>query len=200
HPFPAAIDDSLTAWQALISRHPGPPPCVAGESAGGNLALLLCQRLRDLGLTRPGRAWLLSPWLDIALASEDHGPDFQEDLMLGPDAPAARDWVRLRFSAAYAPGLQLDDPSLSPVNGRLDGLPPLFVQAGSNEIFAADSLRLQQRASAVGSDVTLEVWRGMPHAFAFFTPWLPEGRSALRRAGHWLRHAQPAAHDAISPL
>jgi len=200
HPFPAAIDDCLTAWQTLSARAGNQRLCVAGESAGGNLALLLCQRIRDLGLARPERAWLLSPWLDIALGSDDPGPDFREDLMLGADPVAARDWVRQRFSAAYAPGMALDDPALSPVHGRLDDLPPLFVQAGSDEIFAADSLLLRQRADAAGADMTLEVWRGMPHAFAFFTPWLPEARSAVRRAGHWLRHGQPAPHDTFSPL
>ncbi len=192
HAFPAAIEDALAAWQAVSAHQDSKHIHIGGESAGGNLALLLCQHIRDRGLRRPERAYLLSPWLDLGLASEDPGPDFREDLMIGRDPVSARAWVREVFAGAYAPGQRLDNPALSPVYGRLDDLPPLLVQAGSNEIFAADCLLLRRLGETAGADIHLEIWKGMPHAFAFFGPWLPEANAATRRAGTWLAQAEAA--------
>jgi acetyl esterase/lipase len=150
---------------------------VAGDSAGGGLALAASLCLRDRGL-RPSRIILLSPWLDARTDQPEQPGLERRDAMLAV--------VGLREAArTYAIGLPLDDPRISPLNGELRGLPPITVFTGSHDILNPDSRRLRERCSETGVSCELVEAPGMPHVYALMPT--PEGRGARRRLVELLR-------------
>lgn len=189
HVFPAARDDVMTVWQTLRLHHDVAHIAVAGESAGGNLALGLCVQLRDSEQPLPKRLYLMSPWLDLGLSSPQLSAHFQHDAFCG-HPEHARDWIRQQFTRHYLGERTASDPAVSPVFADQHGLPPIYVQAAGNEIFNGDSLLLARRCQEAGTACNLEIWTGLFHAFALFAPLLPEANSALRRAAYWLHHGR----------
>jgi acetyl esterase/lipase len=155
HPFPAATDDCFAAWNWMLSKGFDPARIVfAGDSAGGNLALVTAMRARDEGLPLPAAMVLMSPVLDLTFS----GPSFARNDGIDPmfraeTASRIQDW--------YAPGLDLADPRISPLFGRTDGLPPTQIHVGSSEILLDDTLRYA--AKSPGS--LAAVWHAMPHVF-----------------------------------
>ena len=179
HPFPAALDDVVLAWKVFLKRHGDGELLLAGDSAGGNLALALCVIARDQGLTLPEKVYLQSPWLDLTLSSSTHERFDHRDPFLGT-------WYLERhFARHYAKDTSRTDPLLSPLYADLHGLPPFLVQVGSREILLDDSRRFVKKAKDVGVDATLEVWRGLWHAWPQ-VPFVPESTTARRQAAHWL--------------
>jgi epsilon-lactone hydrolase len=181
HPFPAAVDDALAAWRALLAE--GVPPhriVIAGDSAGGGLALALLLAARDAGLPLPAAALLLSPWADLACDSPSMTTRAAAD-------PALRREGLLAMAAHYLRGLSPTNPLASPLHADLTGLPPLLVQVGTAEILLDDSLRLAARAAQADVSLTLAVWPQMVHVWHFFAFMLPEGQAALAEAGQFLR-------------
>ena len=171
HPFPAALDDALAAYGWLRERG---PVAVAGDSAGGGLALALCLRLRERGEQLPERLALISPWADLSLTRTTQVDD--------PSLDAAR----LRVAAeGYAAGRPLSDPLLSPVHADLSGLPPVLVEVGSGEILLADSTRLVDALQQAGVDVELVVGEDLPHVFQVFAT-TPEAVASTDRLGRFL--------------
>jgi monoterpene epsilon-lactone hydrolase len=150
---------------------------VAGDSAGGGLALAVSLDLRDRGL-RPARIILLSPWLDARTNQPEQPALERRDAMLA--AAGLREAAR-----TYACGLPLDDPRVSPLNGRLAGLPPIIVFTGTHDILNPDSHRLQERCSESGVSCKLVEAAGMPHVYPLMPT--PEGRAARRRLFEFLR-------------
>ncbi len=176
HPHPAAVDDALTTLRWLRER--GRSVAVAGDSAGGGLALALAQRLRDAGEPQPAGIALLSPWTDLTLS----GPSVTEVL----DDPTL-DAERLRGAGlSYAGSADPTGPELSPAHADLTGLPPLHVEVGSGEILLSDSTSLAEAARAAGVDVTLEVGTDLPHVFQVFAT-TPEAVASTDRIGAFLR-------------
>ncbi|HET6471451.1 MAG TPA: alpha/beta hydrolase [Pseudomonadales bacterium] len=174
HVYPAAPDDALLAYRALLARAIDPASLViAGDSAGGNLALVTLLRARDRGLPLPAAGVLLSPWTDLTGSGASMRTNERRDPML----PAHRvdDAARM-----YAPHHEPADPDLSPLFADFTGLPPLSIHVGSTEILLDDSRRLEKRARAHGVDATVRVWHRMPHVFPMFADFIPEGRRALR--------------------
>jgi len=178
HPYPAAVDDAVTALHWL--RAQGRRVVLAGDSAGGGLALALAQRLRDAGEEQPAAIALLSPWTDL--------------LLTGPSVSAVEDdptldAERLRGAGlSYAGSADPTGPELSPVNADLTGLPPLHVEVGTGEILMSDSIRLVDVAAAAGNAVTLELGEDLPHVFQVFAN-TPEAVASTDRIGAFLRRS-----------
>jgi acetyl esterase/lipase len=185
HRFPAALDDAVAAYRALIaSGTPSWRIVVAGDSAGGGLTLALLLALRDAGDALPAAAVLFSPWTDLAATGASIvGNDEADPLFHGA-------WVA-RQAMHYLGPTPATNPLASPVHGDLTGLPPLLIQVGDCEVLLDDSRRVTENAKHAGVPVTLRVWHAVTHGWQIFAPILPEGRDALREAAGFIKAALP---------
>ncbi len=154
-------------------------PALAGDSAGGGLAVALLLAARDAGLPLPAAAYLMSPWVDLTLSGESLRTKEADDPIF--DAADIAEFAS-RYLAAQEPA----HPYASPLLADLRGLPPLLIQAGSHEVLLDDATRLAARAAAAHVDVTLEVVARAPHVFQHFAGRLDEADEALDRAGRFL--------------
>ena len=190
HPFPAALDDVCAAWRAL-RRAADADACltVAGDSAGGNLALALMLVLRDAGERLPEAAALFSPGTDLTGGS----PSLDENVGRDPLFDrAAIDHV----VATYLAGADPNQPLASPLLADLRGLPPLLIHVGADELMRDDSVRLAEKARAAGIAVELKVWPVVPHVWQMMIH-LPEARRSVAAAVRFLREASAADDAAI---
>ena len=189
HPFPAALDDALAVYRALLAQGiPAQRLLLGGDSAGGNLALGTAQAIRSHSLPLPAALVLFSPWLDLTGHSPSRRTHAASDVMLSQQ-------VLDEAAALYAPGLAGDDARLSPLFGELAGLPPCLLVASSAEILIDDARRLQQKMLAAGGQLELLEWANMPHAFPVMARHLPEGRAALDQTARFVR--QRLAQDGV---
>jgi epsilon-lactone hydrolase len=180
HPYPAAVDDALTAYQALLDGGTDPSDIAfAGESAGGGLAIATLVNARDHGLPRPAAAYVMSPYADLTLAGTTMATKRDADPLLSPDSLQAR---VADYTAGHDPALGL----ISPIFADLSGLPPLIIQGGSHEVLLDDALRLARQAATADVQVTLDITPGVPHVFQAYYPILDEAATALDRAGQLL--------------
>lgn len=182
YPFPAALEDCLAAYQWLLRQGTDPSRLVvAGDSAGGGLAVALLLKLRELQLPLPRLAVLISPWVD--LTCEGNG-SLQRN--------AAYDWitaeVSYKMARHYVPTGDLKDPLVSPLFADLRGLPPLYIQGGQKEILHDQIHAFATRARADGVEVNLEMFPGMVHEFQAFDRYTPQSRKALTRIGRVIEH------------
>jgi epsilon-lactone hydrolase len=175
HPFPAARDDALAAYEWLLAR--GGPVAVAGESAGAGLALSLLLTLKERGLPQPRAAALLCPAVDLTWTVAGDAP--------AQDIGAASERLRKRFTEPYLAGHPIDDPIVSPLSADLAGLPPLLIQAATGDTLLAHAHRLSEHARACGVDAHLELYPTATHGFQFFWSFLPEANDAIRRAARF---------------
>ena len=181
HPYPAAVDDARAAYEALLAQGMAPGQIVlAGESAGGGLAVAALLAARDAGLPMPSCAFLLSPYADLTLSGETLVERQSLDPILTPEG------LRVR-APEYVAGADASDPLISPIFGDLSGLPPLLIQVGSHEILLSDALRLSARAATSDVAVTLDVTPGVPHVFQGFAGLLDEAAAALDRASDFVK-------------
>jgi epsilon-lactone hydrolase len=160
HPFPAAIDDALAAYQGLVASGAG-QIVVAGDSAGGGLTLALMSILaagRAKGMVQPVAAAVMSPWTDLALT----GTSFQTRAEADPIF--TRDVLR-SFAEMYLQGQDAMHPEASPLYAPLRNLPPIRIDVGDEEVLLADAVRYADKARAAGGEISLCVWEGMPHVF-----------------------------------
>ena len=161
-PFPAAVEDARRAWDSLMYLGYGARDVVlAGDSAGGNLALVLCHQLKQAGRQLPGRLVLMSPWTDMTAS----GLSYTQRAELDPTITL--DYIHA-VRKVYAGGQDLTSPLLSPLFGDFAGFPPTLIQVGSNEILFSDSLRLRERMTAANVYCRLEEWSDMWHVFQMF--------------------------------
>jgi monoterpene epsilon-lactone hydrolase len=183
HPYPAAVEDARAAYEGLLAQGIAPEQiALAGESAGGGLAVALLLALRDAGVPLPSCAYLMSPYVDLTLSGESLAGKRELDPLLTPDGLAAR-------VPDYVGGADAADPLISPIFGDLSGLPPLLIQVGSHEVLLSDALRLAARAAIADVPVSLEVTPGVPHVFQAYAGLIDEAAAALDRAADFL-HAQ----------
>lgn len=181
HPHPAAVDDARATYEGLLAQGVDAGQiALAGESAGGGLAVATLLALRDAGTPLPSSAFLMSPYADLTLSGETLLKNQAIDPILTPEG------LRLRVPDYVGPA-DASDPQISPVFGDLSGLPPLLIQVGSHEILLSDALRLAGRAAIDEVPVTLEVTPGVPHVFQGFAAVLDEGDAALDRASTFLK-------------
>jgi epsilon-lactone hydrolase len=180
HPYPAALEDVLAVYRALLREGTSPDQLVlGGDSAGGGLAVALMLRLRDEGEPLPRAAFLLSPWVDLSL-SIDALEGLAPHDYLGPHRVVGN-------ARAYAGMRALTDPLISPIYADLSDLPPLLVQTGEWELLHEQNRRFVARARGYGVEVEHEVEPGMLHAFTCFAGVLPQGRAALASIGAFVR-------------
>ena len=180
HPYPAAVDDALAAYEALL--HDGIAPAdiaFAGESAGGGLAIATLVNARDHGLPLPAAAYVMSPYADLTLAGTTMETRREVDPLL------SRELLQSRIPD-YTAGQDAALCLISPIFADLSGLPPLIIQAGSHEVLLDDAVRLAGQAASADVQVTLDITPGVPHVFQAYSPMLDEAGAALDRAGRLL--------------
>jgi acetyl esterase/lipase len=177
HPYPAAFDDVLAAWKYLKELRRDVPVFVAGDSAGGGLSLSLLVRLRDLGLSMPNGAFVLSPWTDLTISGASVDGNRGKDLWF------TRKHLEI-WASYYAGRADRRSPYLSPVFAHLSGLPPLLLLVGEDELLLDDTLRVRDATTSAGTDVRVLIGKGMQHDWPLTLPWLDESRlawDAMRR-------------------
>ena len=182
HPFPAALEDSISAYEWLISSEGYNPKnlIIAGDSAGGGLTLATLVKLRDQGIPLPAAAVCLSPWTDLALTGESMKLKLHEDPFVSPDG--------LMFDAVlYLGKTDPKNPYASPLYADFNGLPPLCIQVGSAEILLDDATRFAKRAKEAGVEVQLDIWEDMIHVFQAFAVMAPEGIDGIDKIGEFIK-------------
>jgi epsilon-lactone hydrolase len=181
NPFPAAVDDVVAAYRGLLTQcSPMQRIFVAGDSAGGGLALSLLLALRAASTELPSAALLFSPWTDLAATGDSVRTNSARCAMFdGNDiAPTAR---------FYLGDTDPRNPLASPLYADLAGLPPLLIHVGSDEVLRDDSTRLAERGRAAGVPVKLKVWPVVPHAWQLAPHKIPEARQSLRESAAFLQ-------------
>jgi epsilon-lactone hydrolase len=177
HPFPAAVEDALSAYLWLAEQR---PVVLAGDSAGAGLVFSLLSTLRGRDLPPPAGAVCLCPGYDLTGAAELVSGDPETLTMLR------------RGAGAYLAGHAADDPVVDPLSADLTGTPPLLIQAGTGDFALPQARALADRAAAHGVDVRLELYPADTHVFHVFWSFLPEAADALARAGEFIREALAA--------
>jgi monoterpene epsilon-lactone hydrolase len=180
HPYPAAVDDALAAYEALLQNGIAPSDIAfAGESAGGGLAVATLVNARDHGLPLPAAAFVMSPYVDLTLAGTTMETRREVDPLL------SRELLQPRVTD-YTSGQDAALGLISPLFADLSGLPPLIIQAGTHEVLLDDAVRLAGQAVTADVAVTLDITPGVPHVFQAYHPMLDEATAALDRAGQLL--------------
>jgi acetyl esterase/lipase len=180
HPYPAAVDDALAAYEALLHNGTAPSEIAfAGESAGGGLAIATLVNARDHGLPLPAAAFVMSPYADLTLAGETMDTKREVDPLLTQDALHAR-------VTDYTSGQDAALGLISPIFAELAGLPPVIIQAGTHEVLLDDAVRLARQAATADVEVILDITPGVPHVFQAYYPILDEAGAALDRAAQFL--------------
>jgi epsilon-lactone hydrolase len=181
HPFPAAIDDVLATWRwlrtdpDLVARS----MAVAGDSAGGGLAVSLLVATRDAGQELPAAAVLMSPTVDLTSSGASMTERADRD-------PISTPTMLRQFASDYLAGADPKTPLASPLFASLSGLPPLLIQVGTADVLLSDSERLAAAATEAGGDVTLQIGEGLPHVYQLLLG-TPEAAQAIEQAGTFLR-------------
>jgi acetyl esterase/lipase len=179
-PYPAAVEDALAAYEALLRSGTAPSDIAfAGESAGGGLAIATLVNARDHGLPRPAAAFVMSPYADLTLSGATMETKRAADPLLSRENLQAR---VTDYTSGHDAALGL----ISPIFADLTGLPPLIIQAGTHEVLLDDAVRLAQQAATADVQVTLDITPGVPHVFQAYHPILDEAATALDRAGQLL--------------
>jgi acetyl esterase/lipase len=185
HVFPAAIDDCVAAYRAIIADVDPSLVTIAGDSAGGGATLATLGALKAAGDPLPGAVYVLSPWTDLTASGEsivtrvDHDPMFDGDGLI-------------EAATIYAGTTPLDHPGVSPLFADPTGYPPTLIQTGMDEILLSDSTRLAQRYAAAGVDVRLDLRDGLWHVYPILAGYMPEATEALVRAAVFIREKTPA--------
>ncbi len=181
HPYPAAVEDSKAAYRWLLKKGYEPSQIVvAGDSAGGGLAVAICVALRDEGVKLPAAIVSLSPWIDMEAIGESMTTNAEID-------PNVQRDPLIEMAKVYLGGADLRTPLANPLYADLKGLPPILIQVGKRETLLDDSTRLAEVAKKAGVEVILEPWEDMIHVWHRYAYILPEGREAIKRVGDFIR-------------
>ncbi len=180
HPFPAALEDALACYRWLlrqgIAAH---EVALAGDSAGGGLALAALLALKSGKEPLPAAAACLAPWTDLAGTGASVLSNSETDAWVYGEAVVLG--ARL-----YLGNTSATHPLASPLYGDLSGLPPLLIHASESELLRDDALRLADKARSAGVKVRLRMWRGLPHVWQAFVPFIPEARESLEEIAAFL--------------
>lgn len=191
HRFPAAPEDALAAYRALLAEHDG-PLVLGGDSAGGGLAFALLHLILAAGLPAPACLVAFSPWTDLTLGGASLVTLQAEDPLL----PARR---LAEVRDLYLAGGDARDPRASPVHGRFAGAAPVLIQASAGEILRDDAVAMAARLRADGVAVSLELWPEVPHVWQFYAGLLPEADAALDQAAAFVLSAVRSGQAAAAP-
>ncbi len=180
HPYPAALVDAFSTYKWLLDRgiH-SHQIIVTGDSAGGGLTIALLIALRERRQPIPAAAVVLSPWTDLSASGESWQENAELDYLIHG--------AKLKEAARiYLKDADPQAPLASPAHANLEGLPPLLIQVGSEEVLLSDSINLAENAHLSGVDVTLDIWEGMQHVWQFAASFVPEGRQAIGKIGEFI--------------
>lgn len=185
HPYPEGLMDVLAVYRGLLARGVAPAHIViAGESAGGNLALALGHALKERGEPEPAGIACTSPWADLACTGASLAAHRELDMMVPVDAmPVA--------ARMYAGDHDLRTPTISPLYGDFHGFPALLIHVSSTEVLYDDARRVVNAAHAAGVPAELRVWPHLPHAFPAFADILPEARAAVAEIADFVARVVP---------
>lgn len=181
HPYPAGLEDAFTACRYLLDQGILPEKlCIAGDSAGGGLALSLLLRLRMEHLPMPGCAVFLSPWIDLECRGKSMTENQADDPMLSKEL--------LQKTVGVYTDQDPSDPLISPLNADFTGLPPMLVHAGENEVLLDDAVRLAEKARYYGIKAESEIYGGMFHVFQYFARYLDKAKESIREIGTFIQN------------
>jgi len=185
HVYPAAVDDCVAAYRAIISDIDPSLVTIAGDSAGGGATLATLGALQAAGDPMPGAVYLLSPWADLTASGESVVTRAPFDPMFDGDG-------LIELATTYAGDTPLDHPGVSPLFADPTGYPPTLIQTGMDEILLSDSTRLAERYEAAGVDVRLDLRDDLWHVYPVLAGYMPEATDALVRAAVFIREKTPA--------
>ncbi|MAF38025.1 MAG: alpha/beta hydrolase [Chloroflexi bacterium] len=179
-PFPAPVEDSVSAYRWLQAQGISPHKiAIGGDSAGGGLVVAALVALRSVGEPMPAAGVCISAWTDM----ESTGTSMATNAEADPSVSKER---LLKIAKVYLGGKDPRAPLASPIHADLTGLPPLLLQVGSIEVLLDDSTMLKSRAKEAGVSVEMEVWEDMPHVWHHYAPILPEARKAIGKIGEFV--------------
>jgi monoterpene epsilon-lactone hydrolase len=181
YPYPAALEDAVTAYRWLLKNGYSPDKIViAGDSAGGGLTIATLLVLRDSGIPLPSAAVCLSPWANLEEPEESMSTGVGTDPFVSPD------WLE-SMAHNYVADCDPHLPLISPVHADFRGLPPILIQVGSDETLLSDSTRLAGQGRKAGVKVTLDVWENMWHVWHMFAAIMPEAKRAVNEVGEFVK-------------
>jgi acetyl esterase/lipase len=181
NPFPAALNDAVTVYCWMLENGISPSDIVfSGDSAGGGLLLATLLALKERSLPLPAGAIALSPWTDLKNTGESLKTNVKVDTLTW-----AESWTV--FSKYYAAGSDAENPLISPLYGDLQGLPPMKIYAGEDELLRDDSVRFAQRAKQAGVEVSLKIGKGLFHCYPVCSPLFPEAKSAMEEICNFIK-------------
>lgn len=180
HPFPAALDDAFEAYQWLLQNNPTGKIILAGDSAGGGLALALTLKLLQSKAPLPICHVLFAPWVDLTCTNQ------QIDILAQKDAVLSKEVLQSSAAMYLETKADAQDPFASPLFGKFHNCPPVFMQVGSYDVLLGDALALEKALKSFGVETNLSVWQKMPHIWQFFAGKLPEATKALKEAGDFV--------------
>ncbi|MCB2356747.1 alpha/beta hydrolase [Clostridium estertheticum] len=182
NPFPAALDDAVTAYSWLLSQGVSSKDIIIiGESAGGGLAVSLMLHLRDNGISLPSGAVLLSPWTDLA----ETGDSFRTCAETDPYYNS-KSYDR-KTAKMYSYNEDLSNPLISPLYANLQNLPKILIHVGTNDVLFNDSTRIEESLKNAGVEVKLKIWHDMWHVWHVFGERLPEAKQAIDEIGVFIK-------------
>ncbi len=183
HPYPAALEDAAAAYRWLIGEKKYAPEkiIIAGDSAGGGLALALTMYLRDHEMPMPAGLIVMSPWADLTCSGETYTTNYTRDPQFGNTKD------NMLYNSSYIGEADPADPYLSPVFGDYRGFPPILMQVGSEEVMLSDTLTVAAKIRAVHGKLRLSVYDGMFHVFQMALRLIPESREAWAEVGRFLK-------------
>ena len=181
HPFPAAVEDTVSGYRYLLSRGIRPGRiAIAGDSAGGGLVVAAMLAIREAGLPQPACGWCISPWVDMEGVGETMSTKAEAD-------PMVQRAGLLEMAGLYLGGADPRSPLAAPIYADLRGLAPLLIQVGAAETLLDDAIRLAKVAGAADVRVDLQVWPEMVHVWHLFHPELEAGLRAIEQGGGYVR-------------
>ena len=181
HPYPAALEDAVASYQWLLDKgYYGEQIIVAGDSAGGGLAMCLCMYLKDHHMPMPGGIVAMSPWTDLTASGESYETNFDKDPLFGNTKES------MIYVNDYAGEHDKMDCYISPLFGDFRGFPPMLIQVGSLEMLLSDSVSVAAKAREQGIRVRLSIYEGMFHVFQMAYLNIPESKKAWAEVGKFI--------------
>lgn len=181
HPYPAALEDALASYQWLLDKgYYGEQIIIAGDSAGGGLAMALCMYLKDHHMPMPGGVIAMSPWTDLTASGESYITNYEKDPLFGNTKES------LIYVNDYAGDHDKMDCYISPLFGDFRGFPPMLIQVGSLEMLLSDSVSVAAKARQQGIRVRLSIYEGMFHVFQMAYLNIPESKKAWAEVGKFI--------------
>lgn len=187
HPYPAALKDAIASYEWLMEKgYKAQQIILAGDSAGGGLAMALCLYLKEHGKDLPCGIVAMSPWTDMTASGKSYQINFEKDPLFGKTTDS------VLFNRDYLGDEDEDKPYISPVFGDFQGFPPMLIQTGSYEMLLSDSIAVAKKAKAAGVAVDLQVYEGMFHDFQMAGELIPESQLAWEEVEKFIESIGPS--------